>query len=133
MAIKKLYEYMKDRWSKPSPSVKAPQEESVQFLLTYNDLLVGILTAEKGTWKFAYSDEFKKNQELRPIVEFADVNKVYESQELWQFFLSRIPSFEQSEIEAIIKRENIDDSDAVTLLKRFGQRTINNPFELKTA
>lgn len=133
MALKKFYEFMKDRWSKSSPGVQAPQEESVQFLLTYNDLLVGTLIAEKGKWKFKYSDEFKKNQELRPIVEFADVDKVYENQELWQFFASRIPSFEQSEIEAIIKRENIDDNDAVSLLKRFGRRTINNPFELKVA
>jgi HipA-like protein len=132
MSIKKFYELAKD-WLKASPSVNAPQEERAQFLLMYNDLLVGILTAEKGKWQFLYSDEFKKNEELRPIVEFADVNKIYENQELWQFFASRIPSFEQAEVEAIIRRENIDDNDAVSLLKRFGRRTINNPFELKAA
>jgi len=131
MPIKKFYEFMKDRWTKSSPSVQAPQNDYTQFLLTYNDLLVGILTAEKGKWQFAYSEEFKKNNELRPIVEFADVNKIYENQELWQFFASRIPSFEQAEIEAIIQRENINGTDAVSLLKRFGRRTINNPFELK--
>lgn len=130
MALKKFYELAKD-WLKASPGVQAPQEERTQFLLTYNDLLVGILTAEKGKWEFKYSDEFKQNQELRPIVEFADVNKVYENDSLWQFFASRIPSFEQSEIEAIIKRDNLNDD--VKLLKRFGRRTINNPFELKAA
>jgi HipA-like protein len=130
MPIKKFYELAKD-WLKAGSSVQSPPDERVQFLLTYNDLLVGTLTAEKGRWEFKYSDEFKKNEELRPIVEFADVNKVYENQELWQFFASRIPSFEQAEIEAIIRRENINDE--VSLLKRFGRRTINNPFELKAA
>jgi HipA-like protein len=132
MPIKKFYELAKD-WLKAGQSVQAPTDERARFLLTYNDLLVGTLTAEKGKWLFEYSEEFKKNEELRPIVEFADVNKVYVNQELWQFFASRIPSFEQSEIEAIIKRENIDDNDVVSLLKRFGRRTINNPFELKAA
>ena len=132
MAIRKFYELAKD-WLKASPSVQAPPDERTRFLLTYNDLLVGTLTAEKGKWQFEYSEEFKKKEELRPIVEFADVNKVYENQELWQFFASRIPSFEQAEIEAIIERENIDNTDAVSLLKRFGRRTINNPFELKAA
>jgi HipA-like protein len=130
MPIKKFYELAKD-WLKAAPGVQSPPDEHTRFLLTYNDLLVGTLTAEKGRWEFKYSDEFKKNEELRPIVEFADVNKVYENQELWQFFASRIPSFEQAEIKAIIRRENINDE--VSLLKRFGRRTINNPFELKAA
>lgn len=130
MSIKKFYELAKD-WLKASPNIQAPADERTQFLLTYNDLLVGTLTAEKGKWQFEYSEEFKNNKELRPIVEFADVNKVYENDALWQFFASRIPSFEQAEIEAIIKRENINDD--VNLLKRFGRRTINNPFELKAA
>ena len=69
--------------------------------------------------------------ELRPLVEFPDVEQVYESKELWQFFVLRIPSSEQAEVEEILKREHIEEDDAVSLLKRFGERTIATHFDLK--
>jgi HipA-like protein len=102
-----------------------------RFLLKYEDLLVGTLTAHDGKWRFEYSDDFRNNQELRPVIEFPEVQQVYESPELWQFFASRIPSPERAEVEAILQREQIREDDAVTLLKRFGRRTVTNPFELE--
>jgi HipA-like protein len=84
---------------------------------------------QESLWQFEYSDEFKRS-DLRPIVEFSDVEKVYQSKELWQFFAMRIPSPEQPEVEEILRREQIEEHDAVKLLKRFGGRTIANPFEL---
>jgi HipA-like protein len=102
------------------------------FLLTYDGLLIGRLSAE-GVWKFEYSDEFRQRPEFRPIVEFPDLDTTSENEELWQFFASRIPSTEQPEIEAILKRKHIQDDDAVELLKLFGKRTIANPFELTLA
>jgi hypothetical protein len=56
-----------------------------------------------------------------------------ESKELCQFFVMRIPSPEQAEVEEILKREHIEEDDAVSLLRRFGERTIANPFRLKAA
>lgn len=89
------------------------------------------MSVEAGKWKFEYSDEFKQNDSMRPIVGFPDIDKIYQSDELWQFFASRIPSPEQAEVEEILKRENIEEDDAVSLLKRFGRKTITNPFELE--
>ena len=66
-------------------------------------------------------------------MDFPDVDKVYESKELWQFFVMRIPSPEQPVVEEIIKREHIQEDDAVVLLKRFGEYTIANPFRLRAA
>ena len=88
---------------------------------------------QDGVWKFEYSEAFKLLDELRPIVEFPDVNKIYERDELWQFFASRIPSTQQVEVEEILRRENIAEDDAVGLLKRFGKKTIANPFLLEAA
>ena len=87
-------------------------------------MLVGTLSAADGLWKFEYSDEFRQQDELRPLVEFPDVDKDYESKELWQFFVMRIPSPEQPEVEEILKREHIKEDDAVSLLRRFGEHTI---------
>ncbi len=128
MPIKKFIE-----WLGFSRHIHAPADAKETFLLKYNDLLIGTLTVRDGKWVFEYSDQFRHNQVLRPIVEFPDVNKSYESEELWQFFASRIPSTEQSEVEEILRQENIEEDDAVSLLKRFGRRTIANPYELVAA
>ncbi|MCI0660679.1 MAG: HipA N-terminal domain-containing protein [Acidobacteria bacterium] len=118
-------------WLGFKKNIQAPPEVRAKFLLKYENLLVGTLSVEEGKWKFEYSEEFKQNGSLRPIVGFPDINKIYQSDELWQFFASRIPSPEQAEVEEILKRENIEEDDAVSLLKRFGGKTITNPFELE--
>ena len=132
MPIKKLMDKARE-WLGFARSVKAPPEVRARFLLTYDDLLIGTLTVENGLWKFEYSDKFKAENELRPIVEFPDVNTIYVNEDLWQFFASRIPSTEQPEVEKILKREHVQEDDAVGLLKLFGKRTIANPFELTFA
>jgi HipA-like protein len=95
--------------------------------------LVGTLSVADSFLEFEYSSDFKKQDELRPLVDFPDIFKVYESKELWQFVVMRIPSPEQAEVEEILKREHIREDDAVSLLKRFGERTIANPFRLRPA
>ncbi|HEV8719356.1 MAG TPA: HipA N-terminal domain-containing protein [Candidatus Binatia bacterium] len=109
----------------------APLDKKVRFILKYGDLLVGTLSVEAGVWKFEYSEQYKQSKAFRPLVEFPDVDKIYESKELWQFFASRIPSPEQPEVDEILKREQISEDDSVALLKRFGTRTISNPFQLE--
>lgn len=132
MAIKRMMDKAKE-WLGFARSVKASPEAHAKFLLTYDDLLVGTLTVENGVWKFEYSDKFRSEDELRPIVEFPDVYKIYVNEDLWQFFASRIPSTEQPEVEEILKRKHVKEDDAVELLKLFGKRTIANPFELTFA
>ena len=132
MPVRKLMDKAQE-WLGFARSVKAPSEAHAKFLLTYGDLLVGILSVENGLWKFEYSDKFRSKEDLRPIVEFPDVNKTYVNEDLWQFFASRIPSTEQPEVEEILKREHVNEDDAVGLLKLFGKRTIANPFELTFA
>ena len=132
MPIKKLMDRAKE-WLGFAHTVKAPPGTHAKFLLTYDKLLVGTLTVENGVWRFEYSDKFRAEDELRPIVEFPDVDKIYENEDLWQFFASRIPSTEQPEVEEILKREHVKEDDAIGLLKLFGKRTIANPFELTFA
>jgi len=45
----------------------------------------------------------------------------------------RVPSLKQPSIRAIVGRERIDEHNQVELLRRFGRRTISNPFELISA
>ena len=132
MPIKKFVDVARD-WLGIRTHVHAPPEARAKFLLTYGDLLVGTLTVQGGLWQFEYSDEFKQSKELRPIIGFRDVDRIYQNKDLWQFFAMRIPSSEQPEVEEILRHEHIEEDDAVNLLKRFGGRTIANPFELTLA
>jgi HipA-like protein len=117
-------------------AVKSEQEPKpehrfkAEFRLTHGPLLIGILTFEKGLWAFSYSEEFKKRKDLRPIVQFPDKEKEYHSDELWPFFGMRIPSLKQPSVGKIVEAERIDTNDRVELLKRFGRRTVSNPYEL---
>jgi HipA-like protein len=112
------------------PETRAPEGVTAQFDLRYHDMLVGNLRAEDGWWNFSYSDEFRQSDSLRPLIEFPDVAKTYRSRRLWPFFLMRIPSMKQAAIQDVVEHEAIDVDDEIQLLKRFGKRTVSNPFEL---
>jgi HipA-like protein len=107
-----------------------PGEEGT-FVLRYRSLVIGTLRVHAGMWQFAYSDEFKRQNEVRPLVDFPDVDKKYESPVLWPFFLARIPSVAQPKVRHTIDEEGIDERSAVQLLERFGERSIANPFTLE--
>ncbi|MGD0897360.1 MAG: HipA N-terminal domain-containing protein [Thermoguttaceae bacterium] len=112
-----------------TPNVE-PSRKAV-FHVLYGNIEVGTLESVDGVWKFRYSDEFRKDgNRLRAITEFPDSGREYVSPELWPFFAMRIPSLKQAEIKAIVEREHIDEKDEATLLRRFGRRTVANPFEL---
>ncbi|MGH7844784.1 MAG: HipA N-terminal domain-containing protein [Candidatus Binatia bacterium] len=120
-------------WLGMRKPMRAPLDKKVRFFLKYREISIGTLSVEDGLWKFEYSDQFKQSKVYRPIVEFPDVDKIYESKELWQFFASRIPSPEQPDVEEILKREHISEDDSVSLLKRFGMRTVSNPYQLEAS
>lgn len=105
-------------------------EDVAEFVLVLGTLPVGMLSVKGGVWQFEYSEEFKQKPELRPLVEFPDLEKVYEQPELWQFFISRIPSTLQPDVERVLEEEHIEDDDLVALLRRFGKKTVTSPFEL---
>ena len=102
--IKKFADRAKE-WLGIAKIVQASPDVEAKFLLKYDDLLIGI-------WQFEYSEEFKLDNSLRPLIEFADVNRTYRNKDLWQFFAMRIPSHEQAEVEEILKREHIEEDDA---------------------
>jgi hypothetical protein len=108
-----------------------PANIDARFVLTYKDLVLGYLNHSLGIWEFWYAEEFKKQNEIDVLVDFPDKNQKYLSSYLWPFFAHRIPGLGQPRIQAIIEREHIKNE--VDLLKRFGQRSISNPFELEVA
>jgi HipA-like protein len=109
---------------------QTPKGRRESFRLIHGSLTVGTLTVENGLWTFKYSEDFRKRQDLRPIVQFPDTSRTYNSEELWPFFGMRIPSISQPAVRNAVRQEGIDANDKVQMLRRFGRRTISTPFEL---
>lgn len=111
--------------------IGTPRDEDAEFVLAYEELPVGYLRLHEGRWQYRYAREFRHQSQVKPLVDFPDVDKVYESTDLWPFFLSRIPSLAQPQVQEVIHKEGLDEHSDVDLLRRFGTRSISNPFVLK--
>ncbi len=110
--------------------LKTP-ESSAEFALIFDNLPVGILSLEKGTWSFQYAAPFKHQSHIKPLSEFPDVDKVYRSKTLWPFFAFRIPGMNQPQAKELAEEKGITEGDIVKLLDLFGRKSINNPFKLE--
>lgn len=109
-----------------------PTNEAVTFVLKVNDIELGILKIIDGNWYFKYTEEFKKHRdEYNYIVGFPDIDREYKSEFLWPFFQIRIPGLKQPSVKKILENEKIDRGNEAELLKRFGRKTIANPYELE--
>jgi HipA-like protein len=105
--------------------------ENGKFELLFENKVIGTLEYFESKWTFKYSDEYKKNKYILPLVNFPDIDKVYKFEELVPFFATRIPNLNQPFHQKKIEKHNGDKNNLVSLLKIFGEKSINNPFELK--
>lgn len=129
--IKKLREALSSIWkTEGQMEIITPRHADFGFSLCFDDLVVGTLHLTDGEWVFKYSEAFKAQNEIKPITEFPRVDKVYKAKDLFPFFVHRIPSLSQPKVQSTIKQENIEPNEA-SLLKRFGEHSISNPFRLK--
>ena len=115
--------------------VQPSKEEKADFLLrvrehTGHTLDVGHLSLREGTWHFEYTDVFRRKTDIRPIVNFPHLDKHYESDTLWPFFVIRIPGLKQPAVQREIKEQELDERNEAQLLKHFGKTSIANPFIL---
>lgn len=112
--------------------VKTPAPESrLSFRVLLGSLEVGELTRDREGWVFRYSEAFRSQQKIKPIVDFPNVEKEYRSTNLWPFFLLRIPSPAQPVVQRHISKNKLSDVDEGTLLREFGRWSVANPFELQ--
>lgn len=107
-----------------------PVEEKLALKVMLGDDEIGTLIADKGEWCFSYSDKFRNQSEIKPIVDFPDLKRQYRSRTLWPFFALRIPSPEQPAVREFLRAHPEKNPDEGILLKEFGERTIANPFRL---
>ncbi|HMR90124.1 MAG TPA: hypothetical protein PKD51_18310 [Saprospiraceae bacterium] len=104
---------------------------NIKFTLRLGELHIGYLYISEGHWVFSYSEEFKNQTQYARLTGFSDLNKVYKSDELWPFFKIRIPGLKQPMVRDIIRSEQLDESNEAILLRRFGLKTMSNPYILE--
>jgi HipA-like protein len=112
--------------------IKNSVDKKAEFQLIYSSQPIGYLTWSEGVWHFRYSNEFKLQQEIQPLIDFPNKDEKYESQFLWPFFSYRIPGLNQPAVKHIIKRDHVETNE-VELLKKFRRNSIYNPFLLQPA
>lgn len=67
----------------------AANSARAEFGLFYGELLIGTLNFSGGVWEWNYSDAFRAQDKIVPLIEFPDANRVYRTEELWPFFSTR--------------------------------------------
>ena len=104
--------------------------EQTTFKVMLGPLVIGTLRADYGQWVFAYSDGFRNQSTIQPIVDFPSVSEEYHSRILWPFFALRISSPSQPAVREFIRSQPKAKADEAMLLKEFGARCAANPFRL---
>lgn len=123
--MKKKFKFGRLFWSESRHDMILDTDNDAMFNVNFGKLLVGTLYYIDGMWKFSYSNDFKAQNRILPLTNFPQKDKEYSSRELWPFFTSRIPSNSQLQLEKEKPKEDI-----ISLLRRFGHRTIANPYEI---
>ena len=113
-------------WSESQQDMILAADDDAIFNVNLSKLHVGTLRYSDGVWYFNYSEDFKQQDSILPLVNFPSKDKVYSTRELWPFFASRIPSNAQLQVG----KNNKQKENIVALLRRFGRRTVANPYEL---
>ena len=124
-----LLRRLRPEWLEGIPD-DAAEQQNVAFSVVLDGLEVGRLRLDGDEWVFSYTDQFRKQKKIKPIVDFPSVQREYRSPDLWPFFLLRIPSLKQPAVQEFLREEKVDAPSAAILLRRFGKRSAANPFEL---
>lgn len=108
----------------------------IRFELWYKNLIIGVLIYDDlnklftdKPWSFHYTDDFGKQDYIKPISQFQDVNMVYVSKELFPIFRTRIPPANRPDILLDRIARGIGDDD-VSMLIHYGYKCITDPFLL---
>jgi hypothetical protein len=113
-------------------AIEKLSKPDAQFGIFLRELRMAELVLRNGMWCFSYTDEFRAQSAVRPLFSFPDATRVYSSKAptAWPFFANRIPPVKRPDIRKILHTEDIDETDTVALLTRFGQRSITNPYTM---
>ena len=113
--------------------VKRPEGMSVAFSIKLDGLEIGTLSYDSNQWTFRYTDAFQRQNAVKPIIDFPVPGQEYRSENLWPFFLLRIPSVEQPSVKQFVHERGLSELNEAALLRHFGRRSVANPFELVPA
>lgn len=109
------------RYSTPPPTVQ---------VLFEGEPVAELSTGREAKFLFRYLDSFR-SRGLAPLPGFQEVDRIYESVDLFPFFAERIPDLRRPEIKEWIKQQNIDETNKLELLGALSRHSVTDSFELR--
>ncbi len=79
---------------------------------------------------FSYSEAFRNQSKVAPIIDFPQIDQEYRSGQLWPIFALRVPSLAQANVRHYLAKTQNEPDDA-RLMREFGRRSVANPFVLE--
>jgi len=108
------------RYSGPPPTVQ----------VLFEGEPVAELKSVRGKYQFRYLPGFKVKG-LASLPGFTDLEKCYESVDLFPFFEERIPDLRRPEIREWVRTKGLDEQDRLALLCALGRRSVTDSYELR--
>jgi HipA-like protein len=109
------------RYSAPPPTLQ---------VLFEGEPVAELSKGREDRFVFHYLPAFKAKK-LAPLPGFQDVDRMYESADLFPFFAERIPDLRRPEIREWIKTQNLDDANKLELLGALSRHSVTDSFELR--
>ena len=91
---------------------------------------VAELKSLRGKYLFRYLPGFRFKG-LASLPGFPDLEKEYESVELFPFFEERIPDLRRPEIKESVRTKGLNEQDRLGLLCALGRRSVTDSYELR--
>lgn len=91
---------------------------------------VAELKSLQGKYQFRYLPGFR-GKGLASLPGFPDLDKSYESTDLFPFFEERIPDLRRPEIKEWVRTKGLDEQDRLALLCALGRRSVTDSYELR--
>jgi HipA-like protein len=120
----------------PLPQARAGEsQERVRVFVSRGDdgKTIGFLEESQGRFLFRYADEYRKSADAVPISAFPELDRVYESKDLWPFFAVRFPPEDRPDVRELIDRKKLSTESTLRRLVELSPRTISNPYRFEMA
>ena len=108
-------------------------EPPPRLTILFSGVEVAELTQKKkgGSFIFQYTPAFKQ-LELTPLPGLQDLDRRYESDQLWPYVAERIPDMRRPEIRSLVEQRGLQQASELRLLAELGAHSVTDPFQIET-
>lgn len=117
------------------PQAHGDSRERVRVFVAHrsDEITIGFLEETPDSFVFRYAEEYRRRPGAVPISAFPDLQRIYESKDLWPFFAVRFPPSGRPDVRQLIESKNLSTESTLRRLVELSPRTISNPYRFEMA